>query len=54
MAINSEIVSLSRKNTNVRSLALTLGHARIVSAACEDLLRNLEASLSAHAFQATR
>ena len=54
VTINSEIVGLSRKNTNVRSLALTLGHARIVSAACEDLLRNLEASLSAHAFQATR
>jgi hypothetical protein len=54
VALNAEIVELSRKNTNVRSLALTLGHARVVSAACEDQLRNLEASLSAHAFQATR
>jgi len=54
MSLNREILELSRKNTNVRSLALTLGRARVVSAACEDQLRTLEASLQTHAFQATR
>ena len=54
MSLNREILELSRRNTNVRSLAMTLGRARVVSAACEDQLRALEASLQTHAFQATR
>ena len=54
MSTNREILELSRRNSNVRSLALTLGRARVVSAACEDQLRTLEASLQTHAFQATR
>lgn len=54
MSLNREILELSRRNTNVRSLAMTVGRARVVSAACEDQLRTLEASLQTHAFQATR
>ncbi|MEQ1913020.1 MAG: hypothetical protein ABMA15_29665, partial [Vicinamibacterales bacterium] len=42
MNLNREILELSRRNTNVRSLAMTLGRARVVSAACEDQLRMLE------------
>ena len=36
MAVNAEIVALSRRNTNVRSLALSLTRKRLVTAACEN------------------
>ncbi len=52
--INREIVTLSRRNSNVRSLALTLGRKRTVTAACEEHLRALDEALSRHEFTATR
>jgi hypothetical protein len=54
MAVNSEIVTLSRRNSNVRSLALSLGRKRTVAAACEDQLQALEQALAKHRFSATR
>ena len=54
LEINTEIVALSRRNTNVRSLALSLGRKRTATAACEDRLRELEEALSKHQFNATR
>ena len=53
-AINAEIVALSRRNSNVRSLALSLGKKRTVTAECEDLLQALEDALARHHFSATR
>ena len=52
--INVEIISLSRRNSNVRSLALTLGRKRTVIAQCDDQLRGLRETLSKHAMNATR
>jgi len=54
MAVNAEIVSLSRRNSNVRSLALSLGRKRTVTAEADDTLRALEDSLATHDFKATR
>jgi hypothetical protein len=54
MTINAELVKLSRRNSNVRSLALTLGRKRVVAAQCDDQLRALEESLATHEFSATR
>ena len=54
MEVNAEIVTLSRRNTNVRSLALSLGRKRNVTAECEDQLRALEQALARHEFTATR
>jgi hypothetical protein len=54
IAINDELVKLSRRNSNVRSLALSLGRKRMVTAECEDDLRALEQALSRHEFTATR
>ena len=34
---NPDMVALSRRNTNVRSLALALGRKRTVAAQCEDV-----------------
>ncbi len=54
MAIHGEIITLSRRNTNVRSLALSLGRKRVLTAACEELLQTFETALAGHAFNATR
>jgi hypothetical protein len=53
-AINNEIIVLSRRNSNVRSLALSLGRKRTVTAECDDQLRALEQALAKHGFAATR
>ncbi len=53
-AINDELIVLSRRNSNVRSLALSLGRKRVVVAECEDQLRALEQALAKHGFTATR
>jgi len=52
--INAELVSLSRRNSNVRSLALSLGRKRTVTAECDDILHALEEALAKHGFTATR
>lgn len=54
VSVNREIVQLSRRNTNVRSLALTLGRKRVVAAEAEDQLKSLSEALATHTFQATR
>ena len=54
MSVNSEIVSLSRRNSNVRSLALSLGRKRVVTAECEEQLGALEQALERHEHTATR
>ena len=53
-AINAELVTLSRRNSNVRSLALSLGRKRTVTAECDDILRALDDALAKHDFTATR
>jgi hypothetical protein len=54
MAVHGELITLSRRNSDVRSLALSLGRKRTVTAACEEQLRALEDALGRHAFTATR
>ena len=53
-AINAELVTLSRRNSNVRSLALSLGRKRTATAECDDALHALEEALAKHDFTATR
>ena len=52
--VNDEIIRLSRRNTNVRSLALALGQKHSLRAKCEAALQALSDSLSQHEFKATR
>ena len=47
-------MALSRRNSNVRSLALSLGRKRAVTAECDDVLLALQDTLSKHDFKATR
>ena len=52
--VNAEIMRLSRRNSNVRSLALSMGRKRTVTAQCDDQLRALDEALSKHEFSATQ
>ena len=54
MAVHSEIITLSRRNSNVRSLALSMNQKRTLAAACEDSLRALQEALSKRNFPGTR
>jgi hypothetical protein len=52
--INDRIVSLSRRNTNVRSLALSLGEKRSLTAVCAEKLAALGKALDRRGLAATR
>ena len=54
LSVHAEIIKLSRRNSNVRSLALSLGRKRTVTATCESRLQAFETALGRHAFTATR
>jgi hypothetical protein len=54
LSINTEIITLSRRNSDVRSLALSLGETRKVTAECEAHLQALEEAVARHEFTATR
>jgi hypothetical protein len=53
-ALNAQIVELSRRNSNVRSLALSLNQKRAVTAPCEETLRALHDALAKRGFSGTR
>ncbi len=46
--INADLIKLSRQNSDVRSLALTLGRKRVLTAQCDDQLRGLQEALATH------
>jgi rare lipoprotein A (peptidoglycan hydrolase) len=54
MSLNAEIIALSRRNTNVRSLALSLNQKGQLTEACEVSLRALQDALAKRGFVGTR
>jgi hypothetical protein len=50
MAVNAQIVGLSRRNTNVRSLALSLNQKPSLTTACEESLHALQDALAKHGY----
>jgi hypothetical protein len=54
MKVNAEIIVLSRRNSNVRSLALSLGQKRMLTARCEEPLHALQDALAKRGFGGTR
>ena len=53
-AINKELIVLSRRNTDVQSLALSLGRKRHGHRGMRRSARGLEEALAKHEFTATR
>ena len=53
-AVSKEIVSLSRRNSNVRSMDLSIRRKPSVTAACDQSLRALQDALAKESFSATR
>jgi hypothetical protein len=54
MGLNAEIIALSRRNTNVRSLALSLDQKREIVVKCEDTLRALRGALEKREYAGRR
>ena len=54
MKVNATILELSRRNTNVRSLALTLNQKGQLTNACEESLRGLREALAKRTIGGTR
>ena len=54
MGINTEIIGLSRRNSDVQSLALSLGQKRMLAANCEESLKALQDALAKRTFSGTR
>ena len=54
VALNGELVTLSRRNTNVRSLALSLNEKQKLIAPCEESLRALRDALAERGYPAGR
>jgi len=52
--INTEVMKLSRQNSNVRSLALSLGQKRNTTVQCQDALAALEEAIQSKVYKATR
>jgi len=48
--LNKDILALSRRNTNVRSLALSLDEKRKLTGPCEEALRALQAAVNKHGY----
>lgn len=54
MALTTEVLRLSRDNTNIKSTALSLGKKRLISAQCQETLASLQQSVHDQQFKATR
>jgi len=52
--IHREIITLSRRNSDVRSLALSLGRKRMIVAQCDEQLTALQAALARHTVGGSR
>jgi hypothetical protein len=52
--LNAEIVALSRRNTNVRSLAASLGRKRTLTVACDEQLQALQQALEHRGYPGVR
>jgi len=54
MDLNAQIIALSRRNTNVRSLALSLDQKRTITIACENSLSALREALAKRGYTGVR
>lgn len=54
MNLTSEVLRLSRINTNIKSAELSSGNKRLVSSRCQEILATLQETVQTRRFKATR
>jgi Four helix bundle sensory module for signal transduction len=54
LTVNAQLVALSRKNTNVRSLMLSLDEKRKITLECQEKLRALQTALAGRGYSGIR
>ena len=54
LGVNAQLIALSRRNTNVRSLMLSLDEKRKLTTACQENLRALQAALATRGYSGIR
>lgn len=54
MNLTGEVLRLSRMNTNIKSVELSLGRKRLISSQCQEILATLQETVQAPRFKATR
>lgn len=53
-AVTTQVVKLSRQNSNIKSFELSLGRKRKVTAECDAILASLQEAVRARTFEATK
>lgn len=54
MGVTAEVIKLSRQNSNIKSLELSLGKKRKLTAQCDEILAALQETVQRRTFKATR
>jgi hypothetical protein len=54
MEVTAEVIKLSRQNSNIKSLELSLGKTRKVTAQCDEILAAFQEAVQGRTFKATR
>ena len=54
MGVTAQVIKLSRQNSNIKSLELSLGRKRNVAAQCDEILAAFQAAVQSRTFRATR
>jgi len=54
MEVTAKVLKLSRINSNIKSLELSMGKKRIISAQCEEILASLQNAVQGRPFKATK
>ncbi len=52
--VTAQVIALSRQNTNIKSIGLSLGRKRMISARCDEILSALQEAVRGREFKATR
>ncbi|MDR3631612.1 MAG: MCP four helix bundle domain-containing protein [Desulfocapsaceae bacterium] len=54
MAVTEKVIKLSRQNSNIKSLELSLGRKRKITAQCDEVLASFQEAVQSRNFKATR
>jgi hypothetical protein len=54
MEVTTKVLELSKINSNIKSLELSIGKKRIISAQCEEILASLQKTVQSRPFKATK